>query len=100
PRHGHSRAGLEWIERFVGEPMADHAACAGLDVELRVHPEIDDLRDRPHEPRSVLGRPAVDRSDLDPLGANGVPEGVAGSRIGADTHDDALALVEALHGIT
>ena len=55
PRQLHLAPEGEGRERFVGEPVGDQAACKCLDVELRVHAEIDDVGERPLEPRPVLG---------------------------------------------
>ncbi len=65
-----------------------------VDVELRVHAEIDDLGDRPLQPRPPVGAAALDRPDLDALGAHRHAERVARAGFGADRHDDALALAE------
>src|SRR5438270_6439403 len=75
--------------------MTGHAAHAGVDVELHVHAEINDLFDRPVEPRSPVARRTAVRGDLDPLRPHRDPQGVAGANPVAYRDDDALVLAEA-----
>src|SRR5205085_5282991 len=75
--------------------MTGHAAHAGVDVELHVHAEINDLFERPVEPRSPVTRRTAVRGDLDPLRPRRDPQGVAGANPVAHRDDDALVLAEA-----
>ena len=96
PGERDARARLEGVDRLVGEAVADDAARRRVDVELRVHAEVDDLDDRPLEPSSPRRAQGLSTgADLDALGAHRDAERVT-ARVTPerDRHDDALALAE------
>ena len=92
------RADLHRAQRFVGKAVAEHAARAGLEVELCVHPEEDDLGDPPLQPRlsgwrsAAAGRSARARGELRP-GRRRLPRARAGRR------DHPFALAEPHHRV-
>lgn len=96
PGQRDARAGLEHAERLVREAVADHPPRAGVDVELRVHPEIDDLGDRAVKARSTFRRLGI---DLHPFGSHGDANRISGRRAGVDGNDEALVLSDAHHRI-
>ena len=75
--------------------MADDAAGGGVDVELRVHPEVDELGDRAPELRSVAGRRALDGADLHVLGPNRDANRLANRMPSFDRGDDSFSIGEA-----
>ena len=99
PRERNARSGLEGRGRLVGEAVADDATCWSPDMELRVHAEVDDLRDRALEPRSSVCPASLDRPDVDALRANRDAQRVTAASTGADRHDDALMFADPHHGV-
>jgi hypothetical protein len=68
-------------------------------VELRVHPQEDDLGDRALQPRAAVEQRASHRFDLHALGAHGDAHALACPMAGADGHDEALRLSEPHHRV-
>ncbi len=84
-------------ELLVGEPVRDNLPRSRVDVELRVHAEIDDLRHCSLEARPVLGSGGLRWPDVDTLGPDGNTDGVTGSHSRVHGHDDSLAFAKTRH---
>ena len=73
--------------------MADDQAGVRLDVQLRVHAQIDELRERSAKDRSTVDGLA----HMHVLGADGHPDSLAAASRTRDDH--ALRLAEVRHGV-